>query len=884
MRILARLASLRNTLFRKTALDRELDDEIRAAEETLFDRHLAGGMNAQAARRAAVAALGGPGGIIRVKEDVREGRIGAGIDSFLLDVRYAWRGLWTTSGLTAVMIVTLALGIGANAAIFSVVRAMLLEPLPYRDAGRLVFVWLDQAGIGYPRGPLSGPDLRNLREDSTTCAEFGAIWATGTVALSGEGDPEQLRSAFVTSNFFQVLGAESALGRTFRSEDSAPGAPPTILIGWDLFERRFGGDPSIVGRQILVNDQPTTVVGVMPRTFRLLLPPDSSVPDRLQVWQPFWSDLERGPRGNLFLRVIGRMRPGVTVAQANDDIHAIAQRITRELGRDRAFTTVGLQADDVRDIRGPLLALFVGVGILLLIACVNVASLLVARAASRARETALRLALGASRGRLLRQSLVEGLVLTLLGAAAGVLAGYAGLKALLALAPESLSRTGASQIDLTVLVFTLAISVVWGLLFSLAPATELFRTGANASLQPRGRSIAAPVRYRTRATLVVVQIALSVVLLIGAGLLVRAFVEVQRVDTGFRTDRHLTFRVALPESRYGSAGSVLAAAAELRRRLAALPGVTGAGAISHLPYDDLPNWGLTYALEGATGDTGVAKADTRAISTGLLETLGVQLVEGRFFTDNESQKNPVVIVDDMLARRLWPGRSALGQRFLIGQASPDRRVSVVGIVRHLRLRSLVEDLTPQVFIPYRLWQRSPMAYVVRTDRDPSALAADVRAAVAAFDPRLPIYDVRPMETYVESARSIRRFTMLLAAAFVACALALTCIGVYGVLAYAVAVRRHEFGVRRALGADTVQVMREVMREGMTFAGAGSAAGLVGAALAARLLQSQLYAVHPRDPMTYGVSLALILCGAALACWIPAHRATAISPMDALRTE
>jgi predicted permease len=882
-RILSRLASLRNTLFRKAVLDRDLDEEIRAAEETLVDRHLAGGMSPQAARRAAAAALGGPGGIIRVKEEVRAGRIGASIDSLLLDLRYAWRGLWTTSGLTVVMIVTLALGIGANAAIFSVVRAMLLEPLPYRDADRLVFVWLDQTGIGYPRGPLSGPDLRNLREGSTTCAEFGAIWATGTVALSGDGDPEQLRSAFVTSNFFQVLGADSALGRTFRPEDSAAGAPPTVLLGWELFERRFGGDPSIVGRRILVNDELTTVIGVMPKTFRLLLPPDSSVPDRLQVWQPFWHDLEHGPRGNLFLRVIGRMRPGVTVAQAGADVDGIAQRITGELGRARAFSTVGLQADDVRDIRGPLLALFAGVGILLLIACVNVASLLVARAAARARETALRLALGASRGRLLRQSLVEGLVLTLLGAAAGVLVGYGGLRVLAALAPEPLGRIGVPRIDLTVLAFTLAISVVWGVLFSLAPATELFRTGPHGSLQPRLRSTLTPVRYRTRATLVVVQIALSVVLLIGAGLLVRAFVEVQRVDIGFRTDRHLTFRVALPDSRYGSTEAVLAAATELRRRLAALPRVTGAGAISHLPYDDLPNWGLTFALEGAPrGDSGVAKADTRSISTGLLETLGVRLVEGRFFTDDE--KTPVVIVDDMLARRLWPGRSALGQHFLLGQASPDRRVSVVGVVRHLRLRSLVEDLTPQIYIPYRIWQRSPMAYVVRTDRDPSALAGDVRAAVAAFDPRLPIYDVRAMGTYIDAARAIRRFTMLLAAAFAACALALTCIGVYGVLAYAVAVRRHEFGVRRALGADTVQVVREILREGLTFAVAGSIAGLAGAAIAARLLQSQLYAVHPRDPITYGASMALLLCGAALACSIPAYRATAISPMDALRTE
>ena len=261
--------------------------------ETLVDRHLAAGMSPQAARRAAVAALGGPGGIIRVKEDVREGRIGAGIDALLLDLRYAWRGLWTTSGLTAVMVVTLALGIGANAAIFSVVRAMLLEPLPYRDADRLVFVWLDQTAIGYPRGPLSGPDLRDLRDGSTTCAEFGAIWATGTVALAGDGDPEQLRSAFVTTNFFQVLGAESALGRTFRAEDSAPGAPPTILLGWELFQRRFGGDPSIVGRQILVNDEPTTVIGVMPQDVPAAAAAGFERARSPPGWQPFWPDLEQ---------------------------------------------------------------------------------------------------------------------------------------------------------------------------------------------------------------------------------------------------------------------------------------------------------------------------------------------------------------------------------------------------------------------------------------------------------------------------------------------------------------------------------------------------------------------------------------------------------------
>jgi predicted permease len=882
MRVTSRLASLWKTMFHKATLERELDEEIRAAVQTLADRYLASGMSPHAAERAAVAALGGHGGILQVKEEVREGRIGASLDSLLLDLRYAWRSLWSSRRLTTVIVITLALGIGANAAIFSVVRALLLQPLPYRDADRLVLVWLDQTGLGYPRGPLSGPDLQNLRDGSATCAEFGAIWATGTVALAGEGDPEQLRSALVTANFFQVLGVESALGRTFRAEDSVPGAHPTVLLGWDLFARRFGADPSIIGRDILVNDERTTVIGVMPRSFRLLLPPDSSVPDHLQVWQPFWHELEHGPRGNLFLRVIGRMRPGVTVAQARADVDSVADRITRELGTSRAFTTVALQADAVREIRGPLLALFAGVAILLMIACVNVANLLIARATTRARETALRLALGASRARLLRQSLVEGLLLTLVGAAAGTVAGYVGLQVLVALAPDSLSRIQASRIDVTVLGFTLAISVVWGMLFSLAPTTELLPGGLarRRSLNPH----ASGGGRRMRAALVVVQTALSLVLLIGAGLLARAFVEVQQVNPGFQADRQLTFRVALPDSRYQSADALVSAAVELRRRLAALQGVTGVGAISHLPYDDLPNWYLTYALEAAPRGAGALKADARAISTGLFETLGVQLIEGQFFKDDENPTSLGVIVDELLARQIWPGRSAVGQEFFIGQASPDRRVSVVGVVRHLRLRSLVEDLTPQIFIPYRLWQRNPMAYVVRTDGNPPGLAAEIRAVVAAFDPRLPLYDLRPMETYVHGARAIRRFTVLLAAAFAAAALALASVGVYGVLSYSVAVRRRELGVRRALGAGTAQVMREVFREGLGFAVAGSAGGTAGAAIAAGLLQNQLYAVNPRDPITYLVALALVLGSAALACWIPARRASAISAMDAMRTE
>jgi putative ABC transport system permease protein len=805
------------------------------------------------------------------------------LNGLLLDFRYARRALSKAPALAAVIVLTLALGIGANTAIFSVVHAMLIEPLPYRSADRLLFVWLDRSDVGYPRGPLSWPDLKDLREGSRTCVSFGGIWATGTVALTGDGDPEQLRAALVTTNFFDVLGAEAAIGRTFRPEDGVPGAAPTVLLGWDLFERRFGGDRSIVGRQIQMNDGSTTVIGVMPKAFRLLLPMDSSVPDRLQVWHPLSADVETWPRGSHFLRVVARMRPDVTIVEAREDIASIAHRISREVGTRRAFTTVGLQADDVREIRGPLLALSAGVGILLMIGCVNVAGLLIARAASRAKETALRLALGASRGRLVRQFLIEGLLLTLLGAAAGLLVGYAGLRALIAFTPETLSRLESSRIDLPVLAFTIGVSIVWGLLFSLAPATELFKTDASRTLSSGGsRSASLPVRYRARAVLAMVQIAMSVVLLVGAGLLVRTFAEIQRVDLGFRSDQHLTFRVAIPGNRYGSADGITAAMNELQRRLASLPSVAGVGAISHLPYDDLPNWGLTYALEGPKQQGGPPVANTRSITPGLLETMGAQLIDGRFFTAHDS--TPVVIIDDILARRLWPGRSAVGQHLMIGQGEPSRRFSIVGVVRHLNLRSVVEDIVPQIYLPYRVWQRSPMAFVLRTDGTSPALAADVRSAVSAFDPRLPIFDVRFLGAYVESARSIRRFTMWLAVAFAGTALLLTCVGVYGVLAYAVTTRRHEFGVRRALGADTRRVIRDVLGEGVRFAVAGCLGGVAGAAIAARLLQSQLYAVEPRDPITYAAAVAMILTGAMFACWIPAHRATTISPMDALRAE
>jgi putative ABC transport system permease protein len=888
MRLISRAASLFRNLLRKPAVERELDEELRAALEALADRHVAAGMTRPDALRAARLELGG---IEQVKEEVRDGRAGAALDAAMLDARYAARTLAKSPGLTAVIVATLALGIGANSAIFSVVHTLLMAPLPYRDADRLVFIWSDMTDAGYPRAPLSGPELADLRTRSTTCSGFGAIWAN-TIALTGDREPEQLRIGLVTDNFFDVLGAAPALGRTFRADDAVPGARPTILLSHALFTRRYGADPSIVGRQILVNDRPATVIGVMPPHFRLLLPPDSSVPDDLQAWQPFGAGLVRGPRGQQYLRVVGRMRPGVTIAAARADISSVAAGISREFSEygsaGRILNTVPLQQDAVREMRPALVALFAGVAILLVTACMNIASLLIARAVARSKETALRVALGASRGRLLRQCTIEGAMIAALGLIAGIPAGVLVLRALHILRPASLSRIELSRFDTPVLLFTAAIAVAWGFLLSLAPMVEVLKADAAPALQRQGRAAGGPVRYRARAALVVVQIALGVVLLSGAALLVRTFTRIQQVDPGFTSDRALTFRVAVPFQRYRPPSGFNAFSRELERVLSAIPGVTSVGAISHLPYDDLPNWGGGY-LADTNGDAASApNADYRTVTPNLFTALGVRVLEGRGFTESdEDRKNPVVIVDDRLARRLWPGRSAIDQHLLVDPGSngaPTQKVTVVGVVPHLRLRSLVADLTEQVFFPERLVLRNPMAYVVRTDGDPAALAADVRTAIAALDPKLPIYDVRTLDSYVENARATRRFTMQLAAVFAAIALVLACIGVYGVLAYSVARRRHEFGLRLALGAAPHRVVGDVMGEGMRLAAAGSLAGIIAALAASRLLASQLYGIRPHDPISYLATVALLAVAAVIACWIPARRATAVSPMEALRTE
>jgi putative ABC transport system permease protein len=886
MRSIRRVLSLVRNLVRGGALDRDLDDELASYVEEMASRRVTQGMTAEEARRSTLADMGG---VSRVRDLVRDGRRGARVEALASDVRYGWRGLAAAPIFTMTALATLALGIGATTAILSIVRAVLLQPLPYREPDRLVFVWSDLTRASYPRGPLAGPELQDLRQRCRQFEGLGAIWAN-TAALTGDGDPEQLRIGLVTADFFSVLGAEPLLGRTFGPEDNTPAPPPVVVIAWSLWQRRYGGDPSIIGRRILMNGAPVSVVGVMPATFRLWMPAEANVPDSLQAWRPLSSGIARAPRGQQFLRVVGRMRPGVTVDQASEEVASVGLAIGREFeyyGQSApVFYALPLHADAVHTVRPALLAVLIGAVLLLVIACLNVANLLVARAAARRHETALRFALGATRGRLFQQRLVEGLVLSIMGAIGGLGVATIMLRLLAAVRPDSLSRIEGAGLDAWAVAIAMGVAILWALFFSLAPLLEIARTSPSQSLLIGSRLAGGPVEQRTRAMLVVVEVALGLVLLVSAGLLLRASQKLAAVDPHFDTDQIMSFRLALPGSRYRSPDAIKSFSRQLSSSLVALPGVQSVGGISHLPYDDLPNWSTPYFRPETADPTTANEADARTVTPGYFETVHARLVEGRFFAESdEDGKTSVAIVDDWLARRTWPGQTAVGKRLLADPGTtglPNTEVTVVGVVRHLRHRTPTRDVREQMYFPQWQVYRSPLAYVVRTTADPASLSGPIRQAVAKLDPQLPISDLRPLDSYGFAARGTLRFTTSLSAAFSTAALLLACIGIYGVLAYSVTRRRVELSIRRALGASRGQIVALVMREAFGLAAIGAVLGLVAAIPATRVLRTQLYGVTLADPLTYAVAIPLLLTSVAVAASVPAWRATSVREVEALR--
>ncbi|HET9370986.1 MAG TPA: FtsX-like permease family protein, partial [Vicinamibacterales bacterium] len=643
----------------------------------------------------------------------------------------------------------------------------------------------------------------------------------------------------------------------------------------------------------LMSGRPSLVVGVMPPTFRLWFPPDAAVPEDLQAWVPSGPRPQAEPRGQQYLRVIGRVKPGVSMTAAVQQIAAVGQDIVRESPNSYSpgytFFSVPMADDSVRAIRPALLSLLAAVSLLMVIACVNVAALLTVRAAARRQEAAVRIALGASRSRLLRQFLAEGLLLAGLGGLAGVVMARVGLAGLLALAPQTLSRVALARVDGFVLLLALAVAAVWGVLFSLAPMVEVLSPRLADAIGSGSRAASSLLGQRVRRTLVVAQVAFGVVLLVGATLLARGFERVLRIDTGFSSDQILTFRIAPSAQRLQGPAGVNTFHRELADELRALPGVSSVGAISHLPYDNLPNWGTPYLPEGVTDERQAGLADARNVAPGFFETVGARLIAGRTFTEDDTFQHPelVIVVDDVFARRIFPGQDPIGRIVKIDanlSGNPVAPARIIGIVGHLRHRALTEPGREQIFVSSRQIFRNPVAYVIRASGDLAALTTPIREAVKARDAMLPVYDIRPLDTYLESARAASRFTMTVAAVFAGVALVLAAVGVYGVVAYAAGLRRREFGIRLALGARARQIAWLVVGEGGRLTVAGLLLGLLGATASSRLLESQLYEIGPLDPLSYAIAAVVLACAALVACGLPATRAASTAPMVVLKDE
>jgi predicted permease len=876
--------------FSRNNWEQEASEELRFHIEQQTTANIAAGMMPEEARRQAKLRFGAVEG---VKEDCREQRRGFWLETFWADIRFAFRMLQKSPGFAAIAILTLALGIGANTAIFSVLDGVILKPLPYPQADRLALIWTELKDAGQTRVPFSGPDMMDVKRRSRLFQEIGGSWV-GSVAITGTGEPEQVKIGFVTYNFLSLLGAQPAQGRLFLPQDDVKGAAPTIVLTDGLWRRRFGADPQIIGHSIRVDGEAATVVGVMPPDFRLIFPEDANIPPDVQAFIPFRDDLDRQARDANYLRVVGRLRSGATIQQAATELRSIGTQLRSENVEDSKqgvdFSALPLQADTVREIRPAVLALFAGVGLVLLIACANVANLLLARAGTRQREIALRSALGASRGRLIRQLLTESLLLSLLGGAAGLILGWWAMHWLLALRPKSLAAMQTVSFDFAVLGYAFAISLLAGIFFGLVPAAESSGVELVETLKAGGKGVVSG-KSRFRNLLIATEVALGFVLLIGSGLLIRTFLRLLNVDTGFRGDHVLTFQITPPIPRYREGEDRVRLIYQLTKNISALPGVESVGGIHRLPFDDYVNWYSYYWIEGAPlQDQNKLLADHRSITPGFFRTLGVPLVAGRDFEESDdTTRRRVIIVDELLAERTWPHESAIGKKLNVeAQGSHGdffrTPADVVGVVKHIKYMQLTADGRPQVYEPYAQTPRELMAFTVRTSGQPEALVSAIRGELGKFNRDIPLSKIQPLDEYVRLARAANRFTMLLAGALAVLALVLASIGIYGVTSYSVSQRRNEIGIRMALGAQSRDVVRLVLGQGMFPVVVGVFLGFAISWLLTPTLSSLLFGVRPTDLPTFAAVAIFLSSVGLLACYVPARRALRVDPMTALRDE
>jgi len=819
------------------------------------------------------------------------------METLLQDIRYSFRMLRKSPSFTAVAVIALALGIGATSAIFSVVHAVLLRPLPFKEPSRLVRIWGKFDSYGIPKNWISQPELLDLNEQNQSFEDIAA-YQSGGANLTDVGDPVRVNTALVNASFFSILGVEPEKGRTFTEEEDQPGPDKVVLVSDALWRSRFGGDTALVGRTLGLSGNSYTVIGIMPPGFHF--------PDQEDLWIPLAiNKANPSDRGNHGLQVVARLKPGVTPLQAQTDLTNISATLEQRYPNNYAnggfgFYEVSMLDEIVGNIRPALYVLLGAVGFVLLIACANVANLLLARATAREKEVAVRAALGARRGRLIRQLLTESVMLAAIGTALGLVLAYFSVKLFALLGPRDIPRIEEIALDARVVGLSVLMAVITGVAFGLAPALQISNPSLHDSLKEGARG-STTGRQRLRAALVVSEVAIALVLLIGAGLMIKSFQRLLKINMGFRTERTLTMRLTLPSTRYKDNNQVISFYRQLLDKIKALPGVESAGSISHLPLSGAYSSGTT-AVERADSDEGLKsfrgvpfiEADRRAVSSDFFKTLGIGLKTGRFLTEADNENAPpVAVVDEAFEKRFWPVSGAIGKRFV--NRFNDGKIEwgeVVGVVSHVnhygidevKKYGLAQEGREEIYFPHAQRPSNQMYLAIRTSVDPLSLTNAVRGEVLSLDPDEPIYEVKSMDQLASTSLAQRQLNMLLFASFSGIALILAAVGIYGVMSYSVTQRTHEIGIRMALGARQGNVLGLVVRQGMALALAGVVIGLGAAIALTRLMSSLLFGVSATDPLTFSAISVILTAVALVATFVPARRATRVDPMIALRYE
>jgi predicted permease len=818
------------------------------------------------------------------------------VDTLLQDTRIALRGLARNPGFALGVILTITLALGINTAVFSVVHAVLIAPLPYPDADKLVFVTMGRPSDESGRRPLAGPEFAELAARTTLYTAMGAVFPTAGTLVE-DGRPQPLRLAMVTTGFLPVFGVQPVRGRWFTPEAEGRNAEASLIISGALWQSRFGG-AEVIGKRVRLDGGwgygggVYTIVGVMPSDFQMLMPLDASVPRTVDAWISVGDDLWSAPRNTFYLRAVGRVAPAATVSAAQEELErvgtAMMKRYTNYLP-GRKFFAVPLKEDVIRRARTPLLMLQGAVILVLLIACGNVANLLVVRARTRVREIGVRLALGVPGHRLVLLMLTECLALALAGGILGMALAYGALRLLPLLAPDTMVRVDEAALNRPVLALSLVAAVGVGLLFAIvsilqargADTIALLKTGTQGS---RGSG-----RRRWRNTIVVGELALSVVLLVGAGLLIQTFLNLQRVDPGYRSAQVTTFRLSLPPERFNDVAAVARFSRTLEQSLANVAGVEAVGAVNQLPLDDVPNWSSLYRTRTPPRTQEPFLADGRLVTPGYFHALQGTLVKGRWLTEQDDERAaPVMLVDEKLARKAWPGQEPLDQELSVqvwtSEGFRPRWSRVVGVVRHLRHHDPSAEVREQFFVPFAQAPRNQLGVVVRSAIDPAALMRDVGLAIARIDAQLVPSQIQSLDTAIRTKQAPVRFSVTLAVLFASFSVVLACLGVYAVLSFLVVQRRSELAVRAALGATRRDLLQLVLGHGALLTGVGLALGVIGAAATTRWMSSVLFGVTTSDLTTFVLATIFLGATALMACYLPARRAGAVDPARILRTE